>query len=318
LSDSDEASDNEAEGREEPNKQHTGETKADEDLQVDSHEMSTTPGEGPPNCAVHPSSTAAQACSHCGTFCCVLCLEPSAQGTASTLCKACVAAKRVPQGLSPWEQRAQIGWLVALWETIRQVSVAPTPFFRDLAPTERLGEAAGFAFLVAIPGSIVGSAMQFFLGGITAMLPDLGINSPFLPSGGDSGMQLISTSVQALFILFFGAPIAVFGSILSGCVHHIGLILVGGGEKGFEASVKGSLYASGVRFWSFIPMFKVVTDIWTMVLQGVAYCQLHDNPGWKGAFAVLYVACICLVGACGIGVLAAIVMGSMGDIGSWF
>jgi len=224
----------------------------------------------------------------------------------------------VPQGLSPWEQRSEIGWLPALWETIRQVSVAPSPFFKELAPTDRLGEAAGFAFLVAIPGSIVGSAMQFFLGGITAMLPALGIDSPFLPSGGDSNMQLISTSVQALFVLVFGAPMAVLGSILSGCVHHVGLLLVGGGDKGLEASVKGSLYASAVRFWSFIPMFKIVTDIWTMVLQGIAYCQLHENPGWKGAFAVLYVVCICIVGACGIGLLAAILVGSMGGVGSWF
>jgi hypothetical protein len=60
------------------------------------------------------------------------------------------------------------------------------------------------------------------------------------------------------------------------------------------------------------------TDLWTMVLQGVAYCHMHGNPGWKGAFAVLYATCLCIIAACGIGFIVAAVMGSMGGFDSLF
>jgi hypothetical protein len=267
-----------------------------------------------PRCALHPLSPALISCSHCGTFCCTLCTN----GVSGTICKACVAAQRVPLGLTPWEQRDRLGWLIALWETIRQVTVAPTTFFKELAPTGRLTEAAGFAFLVAIPGSIVGAATQFFIGGLTAMLPALGIDSPLLPSATEGNMQIFITGAQALIILIFGAPMAVLWAIISGCIHHLGLLIVGGGNKGLEASVKGSLYAGGVHFWAFIPMFKLFTDLWTMVLQGIAYCHMHGNPGWKGAFAVLYATCLC---ACGIGFIVAAVAAvadSMGVFDSLF
>ena len=269
-------------------------------------------------CALHPLSPALRACSHCGTFCCSLCLDPSTSGAESTICKACVVAQRSPVGLTPWEQRERLGWPTALWQTIKQVTVAPTTFFKALAPTGRLTEAAGFTFLVAIPGSIVGAATQFFIGGLTAMLPALGIDSPLLPSADEGSLQILTTGAQALFILIFGAPMAVLGAIISGCIHHLGLLIVGGGDKGLEASVKGSLYASGVSFWSFIPMFQLFTDLWTMVLQGVAYCHMHGNPGWKGAFAVLYATCLCIIAACGIGFIVAAVMGSMGGFDSLF
>ena len=271
-----------------------------------------------PRCALHPSSPAITSCSHCGTFCCDLCLDPSSVELESGLCRACVASQRVPIGLCAWEQRHQKGWPIALWQTIKEVTVEPTTFFANIAPTGRLSEAAGFTFLVAIPGSIVGAAMQFFLGGITAMLPALGIDSPFLPTGGDGTMQLLSTSAQAFFVLIFGAPMAVLGALISGCIHHLGLLIVGGGDKGLEASVKGSFYASGVRFWSFIPMFKVVTDLWMMVVQGIAYCHVHGNPGWKAAFAVLYAACLCIIAACGVGLIAAFAVGAMGGLDSLF
>jgi len=302
----------------EPGEVEASEPQEPADPELSDGEAPTKTQDEAARCALHPLSPAQGSCSHCGTFCCALCFEPETGGAQATICKACIAAQRVPLGLTPWEQRDRLGWLTALWETIKQVTVAPTTFFKALAPTGRLTEAAGFAFLVAIPGSIVGSATQFFIGGLTAMLPALGIDSPLLPSADEGNLQMLTTGAQALFVLIFGAPMAVLGSIISGCIHHLGLLIVGGGQKGLEASVKGSLYAGGVRFWSFIPMFQLFTDIWTMVLQGVAYCYMHDNPGWKGAFAVLYATCLCLIAACGIGFIAVAVMGSMGGFDSLF
>jgi len=270
---------------------------------------------GPTPCAVHPGSAAEAACDHCGTFSCGVCLRDVSD---QRFCQACIDSRRVSVGRTPWEERASLGWLSALWQTVKAVTMAPTSFFRDIEATGRLPEAAGFCLLVAIPGSIVGAAMQFLIGGVTAMLPLLGLDNPGFPTGNEAGFQLLSTGAQAAFVLIFSAPLAVVGSVISGCIHHFGLRLVGGGEKGLEASVKGSLYASAVRFWACIPLFKFVTDIWTLVLQAIAYCQIHRNPGSKGAFAVLYATCLCLLSACGIGLIAAVVIAGVGSSGLGF
>jgi len=260
----------------------------------------------PARCATHPDVLAEAACAHCGTFSCSDCLHTI---KSARICHTCITAGRVSAGQTPWENRAALGWLPALWQTIKQVSSAPTTFFREISPTGRIKDAIGFSLLVAIPGSITGAAMQFFIGGATALLPLLGIDSAVLTPGGEEATSkvLIST-LQALFILLLGPPLAVIGSVTSACIHHLGLLIVGGGDKGLEASIKGSLYASAVRFWACIPMFKFATDIWTMVAQGVAYCQIHRNRGWQGAFAVLYASCFCLIGCCGVGSLGILIV----------
>ncbi|MBJ95192.1 MAG: hypothetical protein CMP23_12070 [Rickettsiales bacterium] len=219
---------------------------------------------------------------------------------------------------TPWERRSELGWPSAIWETIAAVSKSPVRFFHSFDPAGRIGEAAGFAFLIAIPGCLIGAAMQFVLGGVTAMLPSMGIDHPLLQQGGDASQQLLSTGIQAAFILFMGAPLAVLGSIIGGCIHHLGLVIVGGGSKGLEATVKGSLYASAVRFWAIIPVLGWLTDLWMTVVQAIAYCQTHKDPGWKGAFAVLYATCICLFCLCGMGIAAAVMMGGIEELPSLF
>ena len=267
-------------------------------------------------CAVHPDFAAEAACAYCGTFSCGVCLRDIGEPQNSPkqrVCKSCIDAGHVPSRgrRTPWERRDELGWLQGFWQTIKQVSIEPTSFFDNISTGDRLVEAAVFTFLVAIPGSIVGAAMQFVIGGFSAAIPLLGMQD-LLTDHQAVQFLLLTTTGQAIMVLVIGAPMATLLALLWGCIHHLGLILVGGGSRGLETTVKGSLYASAVQFWSVIPLFKVVTNLWTLVVQAVAYCCMHNDPGWKGAFAVLYAMCLCLLAGCGLGVLIALVAPEFG------
>src|SRR5512141_202570 len=77
-------------------------------------------------CALHPGFAAIAACSRCGTFVCAQC-------TAGTdlRCPSCraLSVERVPP---PWERRAELGLVAALWQQFKVVTFGPDPFWRTV------------------------------------------------------------------------------------------------------------------------------------------------------------------------------------------
>ena len=205
----------------------------------------TAPADAPPppppepsldgaKCTVHAHAPAVGTCEHCGTFACADCLGDLG---GRMICRACVVEGRVEVGLTPWDERARLGFGAAFWATLKQISLSPGTFFSNLAPSHFMGAAIGFAVLAGTPGQI-GAVIYNNLGNVL-LFEAIGLDldqaynndpvSQFFRPGGAG--QIVLGIVMA--------PIGVLmNAMIYGLLGHLGLMIVGGASKKLEASLK--------------------------------------------------------------------------------
>ena len=101
-------------------------------------------------------------------------------------------------------------------------------------------------------------------------------------------LTLVVTPLLALIALF----------IWSGLVH-LALVLVGGANKGFTATLRVICYAQTTQLAVLIPFLGgIVGFFWRLVLEMIGLSEAHKTDVWKAAVAVLLplvVCCLCIV-----------------------
>ena len=268
--------------------------------------MTTAPDPGT-RCPLHPLEAATGTCSRCGTFGCDRCLQDH---DGQWVCDSCRGDRA--EGL-PWSRRSELGMVNAAWQTVKLVSASPSRAFDGLSGPGGVGEAMLFALAVAVPVAIVGALYGLAINAgmmplMFKMMEGFGVS---VPAG-----VLDQSLKQALFALpvgmLLGGPATVLGLLIMGVFHHIFLSLFGGGKSGFDATLKGALYASAVSIWGVIPLVNFITSMWVAIVMGVAYGKIHGDPPWKGHAAVwtpvlLIFCCVGLIVA--VGAFAAVSLG---------
>jgi len=239
----------------------------------------------------------------------------------AVVCKTCVTSGRVNPGVTPWDQRDEIGMLSAAWQSIKGLSFAPVQFFEAMAPAGKVGSAIGLLALITIPCSIMNTITGFATNKVIAPLAEPFIRQVYGPPGNtlsDTVVQSLEPNILMSAIGLFAYPfIMVVYALVTGLVCHLGLMLCGGAREGLEATVKTSVYAYVVTFWVVVPLAGSLSWIWMLVVLGMGLTTVHGSGGFKAAFAVLYApcACCCLVfaGSFGLGFLGAFLAGSGGS-----
>ena len=235
------------------------------------------------------------------------------------ICRTCVTQGRVEGGLTPWDQRAELGWPAAMWKTIVEGGTRPSDFFSRLAPTGRTAGAFGLLVLLLIPAGISGGlsnyAMKFFL--IDFM--EGFIRQVYGPPGNPLSDMMVAayqpSLLDAALAIFLTPGLCALYAAITGLVCHLGLMLVGGATRGLEATIKVTAYAyAACLFWMVIPIVGGLAWLWMLVVLGMGLAAMHKTAGWKAAFAVLYAPCLacglCFGGAFAMGFLGAMLAGT--------
>lgn len=186
----------------------------------------------------------------------------------------------------PWEEGYS---LPNLLETIRRVTVATSQTFAEAPRDVGITPALLFGLLLATAFGLIGSGLQaIFIPHGDAIPGELGRVLDVI--GQPSVLSLVITPVQVLLGLFIGTAIV-----------HLGLMIVGGANSGFEATFRVLAYATGALApLQIIPVLgPFVAGVWGLVLEVIALKELHETTGGKAAFAVLaplLLACLCVGG----------------------
>ena len=207
-----------------------------------------------------------------------------------------------PAGV-PWENRDHIGFLPALFATIRLSLFEPTHFFSRLHPRGAtppppggpIGSPILYAILVGVPGALASIFWQF-------VVASLG-----LFSGGDAGEALftVSTSIIAAALSPILIPIAL---LITTAVIHVFLLLFGGAKEGFLASFRVLCYASAPELFQLIPFCGIVSGIWWIVIAGIGLKAVHRTTSPRAFGAVIVPLLVC----CGLIALLALMAGMAG------
>lgn len=244
------------------------------------------PGSPDPACAWHPDVRSLQPCARCGSFACAQCLR---EGDDAALCHACF--DREPQGLTPWDRRAELGFFKAYFLTAWATISRPAPFFRKA----RSEGSFGSSFLFALVSNVLAFTptmllyLLFFLA-----LPG------FLERAAADGTE--DAPKQDFFAIFYGimAGYAVvlpflgvaFTLFVAGIDHLV--MRIAGVPGSFGVTFRAASLSLGPLIVGVIPLCGMyVYPLWTVVLKMFAYQGLHRTTMAKGAWGAWVSFALC-------------------------
>jgi hypothetical protein len=201
----------------------------------------------------------------------------------------------------PWEQPGY-PFLEALYETAKLFVRVPTEAFRRMSVTADLGRPLLYAILLGWLGIIAGQLYSIALRGVTANL------LPFQSAEGLAMGTGVSIAVMVLAPIFVLLGIFIWAAIV-----HLFLMMVGGANSGFGATVRVMCYSTTAQLAQIVPLCGgIIGSVWAIVLEIIGLAQAHRTTQGKAALAVLLplvLCCVCVaivVALFGAAILAAI------------
>jgi hypothetical protein len=184
----------------------------------------------------------------------------------------------------PWEQPGY-PFLEALYETAKLVVTAPTEAFRRMSITADLGRPLLYAILLGWVGIIAGQLYSIALRGVTANL------LPFQSAEGLAMGTGVSIAVMVLAPVFVLLGIFIWAAIV-----HLFLMMVGGANSGFGATVRVMCYSTTAQLAQIVPLCGgIIGSVWAIVLEIIGLAQAHRTSQGKAALAVLLPLVLCCV-----------------------
>ncbi len=198
----------------------------------------------------------------------------------------------------PWENRDQLGFIAAVWGTIKGVLLEPQTAFRSMQKTGGLGAPLGYGVLLGSFGGAMGIIWQLLFGALTSTVGTSG--SPKLEEllGGAIGLAVVVV-MMPLFVII--------GLFISAAITHLFALIFGAGKNGFEVTMRVICYAQGsTAVLNAIPIFGgFAAGIWSLIATIMGLAEAQQTTGGRAAAAVLVpIAVLCCL--CGLVVVIAI------------
>jgi len=196
--------------------------------------------------------------------------------------------------LPAWEDTER-GFFERLWETFRASNFSPGDFFDGVEPDGPIpwGYLVIMAMLGVIGQTIPQLALQALFGaGSMAQNPQ---------AQQDPMAFMVGYGVGAGGGLLCGlilAPVAIItGFFLMSCIYHVCLMLFGGANGGFNATLRTTAYAMGsAQAWLLIPipcLMPLVSTVFQYIMLIVGYQRVHETDTWRSALAVFIPLILC-------------------------
>lgn len=206
----------------------------------------------------------------------------------------------------PWEQPGY-PVLEALFETGKLFMIEPAEAFRRMSLTGSLGRPIAYAIIFGWLGIIAQQLYQLALGGSwMRWLPNM-------PQSEELAASSLWSTGMSLGMMVLAPLLVIIGLFIGAAIVHLFLLLVGGANSGFDATVRVMCYASTVQVLQVVPMCGgAAAGIWALVLEVIGLAIAHRTTQGKAVAAVLLPVALCcaciavLVVAFGAAIFAAI------------
>ena len=187
---------------------------------------------------------------------------------------------------APWENRSELGLWQGIYKTFKAVLFSPEIFFRSLTFKAGIVEPLAFGTLVGSIGSMFGLFWQLLMW------------SGLVLTYGESIFGQFTIGVILLIIMVIIPILWVAWIFVSSGITHLLLLIVRGGENGYEATLRVVSYSQATQVWSLIPFVGgTIGWIWQLVVQIIGLRHIHRMSYLRVIVAFLIpVAIIFLLG----------------------
>ncbi len=183
---------------------------------------------------------------------------------------------RPQRSIAPWESRSEIGLWPAMYRTSKAVLFSPEDLFAHLSYRSGIREPLAFGLLCGSLGTLFNLFWQ--------VLIIAGPILPFDPGFGEELVFVLLFMVVALLVPLF-VTITIF---VSSGILHVLLLLVRGGQNGFEATFRVIAYSQATQVLGVIPFIGgVAGGLWLLVIQVIGAREMHETSYLKIFIAFL-------------------------------
>jgi hypothetical protein len=210
-----------------------------------------------------------------------------------------------------WERRSELGFLKALWETIKTVLLDPARTFSTMKRDGGLGAPLGFFMILTCVGMIVSLLYQLVIQvGSFSMMP----RDPNMPSLDGMGIGMIIL----LFVFYFVVVVPILsliGAFIYSGILHLSLMVCSGARQDYETTFRTYCYTSGAGMALLVVPFcgPYIGGIWALVCLCIGLAKTHEiGTGRAVCAALLPTVVCCVIAAIAIFAMLGIVAGSQG------
>jgi hypothetical protein len=195
-------------------------------------------------------------------------------------------------GGCPFEDPS-LGFFDGLWETIKQVIARPVPFFQNLPDTSDIGKPVLFAIILGTVGGVLYALWQLVMMPLQGGMGGMG--------GGDvppelRQLEMLMGPAAVLMSIILAPVLTLIGLFVSAGIFHLFLLMFGGPNRGFAATLRVVAYTTTLQLFYGVPFCGgIVVGIWSIVLHIIGLTQAHRTDAWRAVLAVLLpgILCIC-------------------------
>ncbi len=196
-----------------------------------------------------------------------------------------------PRAGTAWEERGRVGFFPALFETTRQVLTTPTAFFRAMPVEGGIGAPLLYGVVVGWFGTVAASLYQALFHSIVGRSPFEALARMVNP-GAVPAPSPLSVWIEGwggfLGQVVFGGVFVAIGVIVSSAVLHLALLLLGGAQRGFEATLRVVSFSQAASLVFLVPFCgQLAGAVWVLVLYVLGLAEAHRIGHGKAVGAVL-------------------------------
>ncbi len=197
----------------------------------------------------------------------------------------------IPEGLPviPWEDRGR-SVFDAFFETVKLMATRPTEAFNRMPVQGGIGRPLFYAVAVGWLGVVVGVGWNLLFQGM--WLPFLESTEDLAGMGAIYGLTIGSGILVAVIAPFF----IILSIFVAAAIFHLMLMILGGANHGFEATVRVVCYTQTAQLAGLIPCCgSIIGLVWTIVLYTTGFSTAHRTSQGKALLTIFLPLVLCCV-----------------------
>ena len=201
----------------------------------------------------------------------------------------------------PWEDPARTSTFERFVETAKLLATRPSEAFAGMPTSGGIGSPLIYAILVGWIGIAISVIWSTLFQGMWI---------PFMGSGEEAAVAAAFTGAWAVGLVIMAPILVIIGVFIGAAILHLMLMIVGGANNGFEATVRVVCYAQTAQLAGIIPFCGgLISMVWAIILYVFGLATAHRTTQGKAVLAVVLPVVLCCAFAAALlfmGVLAGV------------
>jgi hypothetical protein len=185
----------------------------------------------------------------------------------------------------PWEDPARTSTFERFFETAKMLATRPGEAFAGMPTSGGIGSPLLYAIVVGWIGIAAAVVWNTLFQGMWI---------PFMGGREEAAIMAGFTAAWAVGLVILAPIFVIIGVFIGAAILHLMLMIVGGANNGFEATVRVVCYAQTAQLAGIVPFCGgLISMVWAIVLYVIGLATAHRTTRGKAVLAVLLPVVLC-------------------------